>query len=99
MSGSEWLVIVAGVAAIVWVNWYFFVAGRAPAFAAAAVGGSGPLEQTITVDGGYSPAVVRVKAGQPGGSSSIVGTAEAAPRRSSSRTSASGGSCRPARRR
>ena len=28
MSGIDWLVIVAGVAAIAWVNWYFFVAGR-----------------------------------------------------------------------
>ena len=28
MSGVDWLVIVAGAAAIVWVNWYFFVAGR-----------------------------------------------------------------------
>ena len=28
MGGIDWLVIVAGVAAIAWVNWYFFVAGR-----------------------------------------------------------------------
>jgi hypothetical protein len=28
MSGMEWLVIAGGVAAIVWVNWYFFLAGR-----------------------------------------------------------------------
>ena len=65
MSGIDWLVIGAGLAAIAWVNWYFFVAGRAPAFAAAGAGGAGPLEQTITVDGGYSPAVVKVKAGRP----------------------------------
>ncbi|HEU4799118.1 MAG TPA: hypothetical protein VFS94_00675 [Gemmatimonadales bacterium] len=31
LSGTDWLVILAGVAAIAWVNWYFFVAGRAPA--------------------------------------------------------------------
>jgi plastocyanin domain-containing protein len=70
ISGMDWLVIFAGLAAIGWVNWYFFFAGRAPALAAvsAATGtraGSGAQEQVITVDGGYSPAVVRVKAGRP----------------------------------
>ena len=65
MSGMEWLVIAAGLTAIAWVNWYFFVAGRAPALAAVAADGNGALEQTITVDGGYSPAVVKVKAGRP----------------------------------
>ena len=28
MSGAELAVILAGVAAIAWVNWYFFLAGR-----------------------------------------------------------------------
>jgi len=28
MSGTDWLVVVAGLAAIGWVNWYFFVASR-----------------------------------------------------------------------
>lgn len=28
MSVSEWVVIVASVAAIAWVNWYFFMADR-----------------------------------------------------------------------
>ena len=28
MSGTDWVVIAAGVAAIGWVNWYFFVAPR-----------------------------------------------------------------------
>ena len=66
MQLQHWLVIAAGVAAIAWVNWYFFVAGRSPAAAAAASAvGAGPQEQTITVDGGYSPAVVKVKAGRP----------------------------------
>jgi hypothetical protein len=27
ISGTEWLAIVAGIAAIGWVNWYFFLAG------------------------------------------------------------------------
>ena len=28
MSPSEWLVAIAGVAVIAWINWYFFVAGN-----------------------------------------------------------------------
>jgi hypothetical protein len=28
MSGLAWVVIVGGIAAIGWVNWYFFVAAR-----------------------------------------------------------------------
>jgi plastocyanin domain-containing protein len=63
IDSTEWLVIAAGLAAIAFVNWYFFIAGRTPAAAAATAGGI--QEQTITVDGGYSPSVVKVKAGQP----------------------------------
>ena len=68
IGGTDWLVILAGIAAIGWVNWYFFVAGRTPALAAApatSASGVGVQEQVITVDGGYSPAVVRVSAGRP----------------------------------
>lgn len=66
MNTTDGLVILAGAAAIAWVNWYFFVAGRSavPAVVGAA-GGAGSQEQTIVVDGGYSPAVVKVKAGRP----------------------------------
>jgi hypothetical protein len=28
MSRSEWLVAIAGVALIAWINWYFFLAGK-----------------------------------------------------------------------
>ena len=28
ITGTEWMVIAGGLAAIAWVNWYFFVAGR-----------------------------------------------------------------------
>jgi hypothetical protein len=28
ISGTEWFVIFAGAAAIAWVNWYVFIAGR-----------------------------------------------------------------------
>jgi hypothetical protein len=29
VSLTEWLVVAGGLAAIAWVNWYFFLAGRA----------------------------------------------------------------------
>jgi hypothetical protein len=28
VTTADWAVIAGGIAAIVWVNWYFFVAGR-----------------------------------------------------------------------
>ena len=37
---TDWLVIAAGVAAIAWVNWYFFLAGRGSAVAQATAGGA-----------------------------------------------------------
>ena len=74
MTGTEWLVVLAGIGAIAWVNWYFFLAERGVATAAVASsaagsgtasGASGVAEATIVVQGGYSPAVVKAKAGQP----------------------------------
>lgn len=63
MTGMDWLVVLGGLAAIGWVNWYFFVAGRTVATAAPMAGG--PQEVTIGVRGGYDPAQVRVRAGTP----------------------------------
>jgi plastocyanin domain-containing protein len=63
VSPTDWLVVLGGLAAIAWVNWYFFLAGRTSAHAA--VGSGGIQEVTITVRGGYEPAHVRVKAGAP----------------------------------
>lgn len=63
MTPQEWLVVAAGVAAIVGVNWYFFFARRSAA--AAVVGSGGVQEVTIAVQGGYDPAVVRVRQGSP----------------------------------
>ncbi len=60
---SEFLILIAGVAAIAWVNWYFFMAPKAAVTAKASVGGS--QEVNITVEGGYSPSLVRAKKGQP----------------------------------
>ena len=66
MSATDWMVIVAGLGLIGWVNWYFFVA---PRHAAAGVAlpntDAGPAEVRIVVRGGYEPATVRVPAGKP----------------------------------
>lgn len=56
------LILIAGVAAIAWVNWYFFMAPKVAVMAKAA---GGTQEVTISVEGGYSPSVVRAKKGQP----------------------------------
>ncbi|WP_411281010.1 hypothetical protein [Gemmatimonas sp.] len=37
MSSVEWLVAIAGVALIAWINWYFFLASQ-----------TGPLKHTPT---------------------------------------------------
>lgn len=83
MTPASWAVLLAGLAAIAWVNWYFFLAERGTAVAAVAgnaVGGAAgggvagdPAagapprvpQVTVTVKGGYSPAAIRAKAGQP----------------------------------
>ena len=62
MSSTEWIVVLAAVGAIVWVNWYFFVAQRRAVVATA----SGGLQEVeIAVKGGYDPGVVRLKRGVP----------------------------------
>ena len=63
MGIDGWFVLLAGVAGIAWVNWYFFFAGRGSV--AAAVGAGGVQEVTVTVRGGYEPAELRVRAGAP----------------------------------
>lgn len=66
INGSDWLVIAAGLAAIAWVNWYFFAAGQAAVPVANNADASTAVsEQLITVQGGYSPSVIRVKVGRP----------------------------------
>ena len=63
MTSDKLLVLMGGIAAIAWVNWYFFLAHRTVASASA--NHSGIQEIQITVAGGYTPQVVRVKAGRP----------------------------------
>lgn len=62
MDIANVLVLVAGITAIAWVNWYFFKAGR-PAVAARQTGAVQEIE--IRVLGGYDPGVVRLKRGVP----------------------------------
>lgn len=64
LGGIDWLVIAAAGSTILWVNWYFFAAERAPAMAATSAAG-GSQEVAITVHGGYTPSTIRVKAGAP----------------------------------
>ena len=63
MSTMEWIVIIGGIAAILWINWYFFLARRVGSNAAIDL--QGVQEVTIVVEGGYHPAVVSVKRGTP----------------------------------
>ncbi|HYN20578.1 MAG TPA: cupredoxin domain-containing protein [Thermoanaerobaculia bacterium] len=63
MTPIEWTALFAGVATIGWINWYFFLARRGSATAETRE--SGKQEVTITVQGGYDPAEVRLKRGIP----------------------------------
>jgi plastocyanin domain-containing protein len=63
MSANDLIVVAVAIAAIVWVNWYFFVAERSSAAARAT--GAGLQEIGITVKGGYTPAEIHAKAGVP----------------------------------
>lgn len=75
MHMTDWLVVVAALAALAWVNWYFFLAGRGAAqtvsatvasVAGATTGGPSAIQSaTITVRGGYEPSTIRVRAGAP----------------------------------
>ena len=62
MSGTSWLVLVAALGAIAWINWYFLFARRSVAIAGMK---GGVQEIEILVKGGYEPGVVRVRRGAP----------------------------------
>jgi plastocyanin domain-containing protein len=64
MTTPQIAVTLLGILAIGWVNYYFFAAGAGAAVAATAEG-SGPQRIRIEVKGGYSPALVKVRAGRP----------------------------------
>jgi plastocyanin domain-containing protein len=63
MNSTDWLVLIASIAGIIWVNWYFLLSR--PAATRAAVSARGAQEVKIEVKGGYSPAQVRVSRGKP----------------------------------
>lgn len=65
MHGIDWFVIAAGLGAVAWVNWYFFLADRGSARAVAVADRGGRQEVVVTVRGGYSPSTIRAAAGQP----------------------------------
>jgi plastocyanin domain-containing protein len=63
MTMAQVLVTVFGLLTILWINYYFFLAERG--VAVPAVSKDQGLQQIgIEVKGGYSPAVVRVRAGR-----------------------------------
>ena len=63
MHRGDWLVLLGGIAAIAWVNWYFFFAGRRST--SATQGAGGMQEVMVVVQGGYSPSEVKVRQGSP----------------------------------
>ena len=66
MTALEWIVMLAGAAAVAWVNWYFFLARRGTATAEISeTRESRTQEVTITVQGGYEPAEVKLRRGIP----------------------------------
>lgn len=64
MTTAQIAVTLLGLAAVLWVNWYFFVAGRGVAVAATVQAG-GVQCIRVEVKGGYAPAVIRVRADAP----------------------------------
>ncbi len=65
MDWSKVVAVVLGIAAIGWVNWYFFLAERRKAAVTAKVGATGLQQVVIRVEGGYTPSRVRLVARQP----------------------------------
>ncbi|HEY0171589.1 MAG TPA: cupredoxin domain-containing protein [Pyrinomonadaceae bacterium] len=63
MNTTQIIVTLVGLGAIGWIVWYFWLwKGET---VAAGVGAGGVLEVNVTVRGGYQPASIEAKAGQP----------------------------------
>jgi plastocyanin domain-containing protein len=62
VSAAQYAVTAAGLAAMVWVLWYFLLSKGS---AAAASSVAGVQEVRVTVKGGYTPDTVVVQAGKP----------------------------------
>jgi plastocyanin domain-containing protein len=63
MASDKLAVLLSGLTAIAGIIWYFFLARRR--VDVAVVGSTGVQESVITVRGGYEPAEIRVRSGQP----------------------------------
>lgn len=61
MTTADLIVGLTALAAMAWVNWYFFLARRLAVVASA--GANGVLEIEVRVKGGYEPAVLQVPRG------------------------------------
>lgn len=61
MTLIEWIVIVIGISAIVWINWYLFVAERR----ARDTSDDSVPKVRIAVVGEYTPGVVRLRKDTP----------------------------------
>ena len=59
----DFAVVLLALAAIAWVNWYFFIASRRGGVSATVQGDV--QEAVIVVKGGYQPSTVRIAAGRP----------------------------------
>jgi plastocyanin domain-containing protein len=64
MTAAQLIVTALGVAAIVWVLWYFLFS-RSPAARPAEGRGGAVQEIAVTVKGGYTPDTILVQAGKP----------------------------------
>ncbi len=63
MTTTQILVDILGVAVMVFIAWFFWLAPKPRTAASTSAGGV--QEVAITVKGGYTPDVILVKAGQP----------------------------------
>jgi plastocyanin domain-containing protein len=63
MSGTQIIVTIAGLGIIAWIVWYFWLWKGESVTAEAKAGGLQEID--VTVKGGYQPAAIVVKAGQP----------------------------------
>ena len=55
----DFVILIGGVIAIAWVNWYLFMAPKGAVIARGSA--TGRREVSITLERGYSPSVVRGK--------------------------------------
>lgn len=62
MAPLDWVIVLAAIGLIAFVNWFFLGTKGAPVVAAAAQPG-GVVDVTVVVEGGYTPSTIEVPAG------------------------------------